>query len=244
MPTSEVSEQTLRMLPPWGIRRAAAWAQKKAPFRLVSTIRSHSASVTSSDAQGSSMPALLIRISIRDIDPKTVSNAASMLELTLTSAVTCMTARPCAAIAACAALSACVSRPNNATAAPARARADARAPPIPRDAPVTAATLPSSEKSSGSMPGLSYVRAPAAEFRDVGGLRRAMSFAYESRHFSTILQFDLADPQRRGNARHERTERFRGESPDLDVDCRAAVGDAHEAGTMRRPARQGKQSIA
>src|SRR6266403_692515 len=68
MPTSEVSEQTLRMLPPWGIRRAAAWAQKKAPFRLVSTIRSHSASVTSSDAQGSSMPALLIRISIRDID--------------------------------------------------------------------------------------------------------------------------------------------------------------------------------
>src|SRR5260370_1343129 len=108
-------------------------------------------------------------------------------------------------------------------AAPGGAGADARAPPIPRDAPVTAATLPSSEKSSGSMPGLSYIRAPAAEFRDVGGLRRAMSFAYESRHFSTILQFDLADPQRRGNARHERTERFRGESPDLDLDRRAAA---------------------
>src|SRR6266478_4243236 len=102
-----------------------------------------------------------------------------------------MTAWPCAASAACAALSACASQPNNARAAPARARAHARAPPIPRDAPVTTATLPPSEKSSGSMTGLSYVRTPAAELGDVGGLRRAIPFAYESRHFSAILQFDF-----------------------------------------------------
>src|SRR6267142_4619938 len=71
VPTSDVSEHTLRMLPPFVIRRAAAWAQKKAPFRLVSTILSHCASPTSSDAQGSSTPALLTRISIRDVDRKT-----------------------------------------------------------------------------------------------------------------------------------------------------------------------------
>ena len=44
-------------------QRAAAWAAKKAPFRLVSRIRSQSASSTSSEGQTCSMPALLTRMS-------------------------------------------------------------------------------------------------------------------------------------------------------------------------------------
>ena len=61
-PTPEVSEQTLTIAPS-AMRRAAAWAQKKAPLRLVSTILSQSASSTSSEGLTCSMPALLIRMS-------------------------------------------------------------------------------------------------------------------------------------------------------------------------------------
>src|SRR5882672_9021626 len=119
-----------------------------------------------------------------------------MLELSPTSATTGMTVPPGAASAPAVAVSACASRPNNATAAPAWARADASELPMPPDAPVTTATLPSSEKSCRSMAGLFDIRTPAAESRDVGGAGRGVVFANESRNRSAILQFDLADTER------------------------------------------------
>jgi hypothetical protein len=78
--------------------------------------------------------------------------------------------------------------------APACASAAATAPPIPRDAPVTTATLPPSEKTALFIAALSDVRTPAAEFRDVGGARRGVRLAYKSGYLGAVLQFDLADP--------------------------------------------------
>ncbi len=125
------------------ICRAAAWAQKKTPFRLTSKTRSQSSSVTSRAMRWMLMPALLTKISRRPKVSTTFSTIASIVGNWVTSRGTIKASWPAARIWA-AVVSAASSRSGSsviARLAPAWARAIEMACPRPLPVPVTRAIL-------------------------------------------------------------------------------------------------------
>ena len=125
-----------------------SWQQKKSPRRLVSMIRSQSASVTSSADLRTITAALLTRISIFPKSPITRETSAATDDISLTSVGTATAFSPsfCRDSAACCPSAA--RRLAMTTAAPAAASPRAMARPIPWLPPVTMATFPERSKSS------------------------------------------------------------------------------------------------
>ena len=75
------------------------------------------------------------------------------------------------------------------------------------------------------------------------GARRGVALAEEARHARAVGQGDGAEAERRGDLAQEAADLGRGQAPDFELDGAAALGDAHHAGPVRRPAGQGVEAI-
>ena len=135
---------------PWAIiTRPAAWLVKKVPLRLSATVASKSSTLTSSaGVSGGPMPALLTRTSSR---PK-CSRVAATAVLDLLEVGDVHLQRQRADLLGQVGCPWLASRSPSATSAPASASATAIARPMPRAAPVTRQTCPSSPKSGTPQP--------------------------------------------------------------------------------------------
>ena len=111
--------------------------------RLAFTDACHPSSVISSNGPGGVRlaPALATRMSIGPKSFSIRSRIDSMSERRVTSPVTCITLPPARSISPCTAANAPSSRPCTTTFAPSCAKSFAIAAPIPRELPVTRATL-------------------------------------------------------------------------------------------------------
>ena len=108
-----------------------------------STICFHSESGASTTGPSSIMPALLISVSKRPSSPTVCATAAVASASSVTSVSNTNAVPPRSRTAAATASSRSFRRAASATAAPCAARATAVAAPMPLDAPVTRATVPS-----------------------------------------------------------------------------------------------------
>ena len=131
---------------------SAAYAQpKNTDFKLLSTTRYHSSSVSSSNGRWILMPALLTQTSTLPYRSATTSAKCRSCAVSVTSACSASSGRPCAANRSETASSFALLRPQTATRAPSCAKASAASSPIPEVPPVMATTLffsPNSMKSA------------------------------------------------------------------------------------------------
>src|SRR5262245_45983504 len=157
MARSALIELMLMMLPPrWPalacatICRAAAWPTRKAPLRLTRSTRSKSASLRSRKSAAWMMPALLTRISSL---PNAAQVSATSLFASSAAPTSVGTNRHFASPSDCAAARPASSSTSAlATAPPSATKRCGTASPLPREPPVTIATLPSSLAMRSSPP--------------------------------------------------------------------------------------------
>src|SRR5580704_459214 len=121
----------------------AAYVQYSNPRRLMRTIRSHSSTGASTTGPSSITPALLMRVSRRPSLPTACAIARSASAWIVTSAVITVDVAPSARSRSASSSSRSVRRATSATRAPRPASETAVASPMPLDAPVTSATVPS-----------------------------------------------------------------------------------------------------
>src|SRR5262245_21127595 len=123
---------------------SAAWAQYNSPSTLSSTIRCHSVRGAPAAGPSSITPALLTSVSSRPSSATVRSMVSAACCSPVTSASSTRAVPPSARMVAARESRRSLRRAATATAAPCPARASAVASPIPLDAPVTRATVPSS----------------------------------------------------------------------------------------------------
>src|SRR5579884_2783077 len=149
-PDRAVREPMVMMLPlRWAsITRPAAWQAKKTALRLVSMTASQSASVRSTAGPRRLIPATLTSTSSRPKASTVLVTIACTWAISATSVGSASARVPSCSASAAQDSNASTVRLASASVAPARPSPSAIARPIPRDAPVTSATLPSSRNSS------------------------------------------------------------------------------------------------
>ena len=139
----------MRPLPCLIMCAAAARAHTMAPRRFTSSVSWKSSSVSSSSEASLRTPALLTRMSRRPHSSTTRSSVRSTAKASVMSLVKDSASPPPRAICSAVWVTPAASRSRSATCAPARASIRAVAAPMPRPAPVTTATRPSSDRTFG-----------------------------------------------------------------------------------------------